>query len=257
MQKISVLLGLFFLLFSNVVHASETLNVCLDSDNAPFSDQESKSGIDLDLAHALAKKGNEALEIIWVDIPLRGGLAKAIRTAFHEGKCDVFMSVPSHIGFQAEFRENEILFTDAYLDLTYLPVVLKSFEQDRPLKKLRFGARSSTPADLLILHNKLRQRSYNSNQDVLSALINKEIDVGFVWAPDFSDPDQQFLVKDAIYQELEIYEAMSWGIVMAVRTQKKEQLDTLNARLSVIQEDDILRSVLDVHQLVTIEMQGQ
>ena len=106
---------------------NDTFRVCLASDNEPFSVREPEAaGIDAEVAQLLANTLGMHAGIVWVEVPLRGGLKKALRNSVTEARCEVFLGVPVAAELEAELGEIGVVTTHPYLLVGYVPIVRAS-----------------------------------------------------------------------------------------------------------------------------------
>mgnify|MGYP000732844852 CR=1 FL=1 len=101
--------------------AAAPLAVCVDADDAPFSSAATpERGIDVGVAQALAERLERPLKLVWVTVPNRGGLGKALRQTLVAGECDAYLGIPLGPDMARELAERQLAATGAYLGLGYL-----------------------------------------------------------------------------------------------------------------------------------------
>lgn len=161
------------------------LTACVSEDNAPFSASRT-GGIDVDIATELARRLGRTARIVWVQIPSRGGLGKALRHSIGAGTCELFMGIAAHDGTNEEIREQRLRASVPYVSTSY---VLMS-ARDRRIGSTedagaaaRIGAVSATPADLHLFRAGVRRLPFADNYLLLEALASGRIDAALVWMP--------------------------------------------------------------------------
>jgi len=163
------------------------LIACFDPDNPPFSaEKDANGGIDLQVAEGVARQLSRRLSPVWIQISSRGGLDKALKQSLLAGKCDAFFGVPLGDDTNAELGERGMAVSSAYLQGRYLLMAepRRASEGARVLRSAsRVGALTATPADLYLHKEGLKRIPYGSNKELLTALMNREVDAALVWSP--------------------------------------------------------------------------
>lgn len=160
---------------------------CFDPANPPFSDErDANGGIDVQVAEGIAKSLSRRLSTVWVQVPNRGGLDKALKQTLLAGKCEAFFGMPLGDDTKAELGERGMAVSSAYVQGRYLLMADPRRAGDG-IKLLRnasrVGALTATPADLYLHKESLKRVPYGSNKELLAALLNREVDAAFVWSP--------------------------------------------------------------------------
>lgn len=162
------------------------LSLCIDSEQPPFSSAAApERGIDVEVAQALAAQLDRPLRLVWVQVPNRGGLGKALRQTIGAGQCDAYIGIPDGPDMARELAERRLVASGAYLDLGYMLVSRKAEAPPRPgdLQRARkLGAVTATPADLHLHRIQAARAPYPGNAALLSALRTGEIDMAVVWS---------------------------------------------------------------------------
>ncbi len=172
--------------------AAESLRVCADPDNLPFSN-EKQQGVDNQIAAILAKDMNATLSYTWLK-----QRQNFFRQTLGAHRCDVVMAVP--VGF------NRVLATRPYYRSSYVMVTKKSRNlhissyEDPVLKDLRIGLHvigndgSNVPpavalgryglAKNIVGFSMWGEGSVKDPQGlVIKAVADGQIDVAIVWGP--------------------------------------------------------------------------
>ena len=167
------------------------LRVCADPDNLPFSNQKGE-GFENRIAELLAEEWNAKLEYAWWPVR-RGFFSRALNGRY----CDVALTAPSELDMAGVtspyFRSAYVIVyrKDSGLHITSL--------DDPDLKKLKIGvhllnsdAENTPPAMALSSHGVVGTlvgftTFYSENgdrpEDIIQAVVNKQIDVAIVWGP--------------------------------------------------------------------------
>lgn len=243
-----------FSLNANAEENTDTITMCLDSDNIPFSSRsDNKQNIDELVAQEIAKKMQLKLSMNWVDVPLRGGLTRAIKQSFKSGACDAFMGVPIEADMLSELKENAIATTEPYLVVGYVAVSKISRSESisaMRVNSLRFGASSATPADLLLLHNKLNRKPYASNKTLLKALDEDAIDVALIWSPALVNEADGLNINNELISNLDKPDPMSWKISIAIKSQTNVLKEKINAAIQTLTQEGVLVGIAENNGLV-------
>ncbi|MBK8337200.1 MAG: transporter substrate-binding domain-containing protein [Sterolibacteriaceae bacterium] len=166
------------LLAANPGLAAETLKVCVDADNPPFS-SESRGGIDVDIARALATGLQRELALQWVRVPERGGLGKALKQSIQAGQCDIFMGLPLEAEMTRELAERKLATSRTYMTVGYVSVSLRAGGSGS-----KIGAVTATPADLYLHRQHTADRQpYANNRDLIEALRAGKLKRALIWSP--------------------------------------------------------------------------
>lgn len=178
--------------------AAAPLAVCVDADDAPFSSAATpERGIDVGVAQALAERLERPLKLVWVTVPNRGGLGKALRQTLAAGECDAYLGIPLGPDMARELAERQLAATGAYLGLGYLWVAApgKPAPTSATLRAARkIGAVSATPADLYLHRMKLPRAPYGNGAALVAALRAGEVDFALLWSSALADEGARDLV---------------------------------------------------------------
>lgn len=160
---------------------------CVDNDDPPFSAASSPDrGVDVEIAQAIAGRVGRPLRLVWVQVPVRGGLEKALKQTIEAGQCDAYFGIPSGADMALELSEHRLVATRPYLTVGYLFV---SAPGSKPAtaadvrRARRVGAVTATPADLHLHEQQFNRRPYANNPALIAALQAGEIDIGLIWSP--------------------------------------------------------------------------
>jgi len=194
--------------------AAAPLAVCVDADDAPFSSAATpERGIDVGVAQALAERLERPLKLVWVTVPNRGGLGKALRQTLVAGECDAYLGIPLGPDMARELAERQLAATGAYLGLGYLWVAAPgqpapSAATLRAARKV--GAVTATPADLYLHRMKLPRAPYGNGAALMAALRAGEVELALLWSSALADEGARDLVRaDAPPDDAELRAGLS------------------------------------------------
>lgn len=233
------------------VHADvteEKITFCMDANNAPFSSRDGQINLNSDIVKSVADKLQRPLQVQLVDVPMRGGLPRAIKQAFKGELCDAFLGVPADKGISADLKEDNITTTVPYLSVGYLAISTKAPDikvHSATLNDLRFGASSATPADLFLLHNDLNRIAFGSNLILLDALKRKHIDAALIWSPSIVKNHEDWVVHKALIEDLTFVDPLVWQVSMAIKDDKHALLDELNEAITALKGDGTLEKLTE------------
>lgn len=255
MSSASRLFGIIIALSSFAFASSNTLRVCADPNNLPFSDQH-QQGFENKLAELVAHDLGMKVEYTWE--PQRTTFLK--RTLFAD-KCDVVMNVPTGL---AAVSTTQPYFTSTYVFVTRKDknALLHSLD-DAALRTERIGVHiigdeynSLPPAQALakrgITRNVVGYSIYGTLQDInppaqlISAVANNDVDVAIAWGPlagYFAPKSSVPLRIVPICSDVpDRFTPMVFSFAMGVRKSDKDLLQKLNGVLN--------HRANDIHQLL-------
>jgi ABC-type amino acid transport substrate-binding protein/mono/diheme cytochrome c family protein len=160
--------------------AHETLRVCADPDNLPFSSAEgSVRGLSLEIAQLVADALGRTLEPVWT-VTIFG--KRSLRTTLLAGQCDAFVGLPETMDFMGKrLIYSQPLFTMGYA------LVLPADQEVHDLAGLngkRVGVQFATPPQsLLATRPAVTGVTFMDSGAAMAALARGEIDAAFVWGP--------------------------------------------------------------------------
>ena len=159
--------------------------VSLDADNLPYSARTGKPpGIEVELAHALAKQFGLTAKIDW--ITARGGtpLARLL-----EGDCDLVIGLPvdGRLRSDDEAAARRILYTRGYCRGGCLIFVRTGGPRIRIAglnvgQSQRLGTQAGTLADFRLKEWGFQHKRYGTQSAALKALAGGKIDYAYLWS---------------------------------------------------------------------------
>lgn len=244
--------------------AVETLCVCADPNNLPFSNRAGE-GFENKLAEIIADELGRTVEYVWW--PQRRGF---IRNTLRAGRCDVVMSIPSSFELALPTRP--------YYRSTYVFVAradreidVTSFDDDA-LKTLRIGLHTIgddyanvPPAEALakrgIIDNITGYSIYgdyskpNPPADLIDAVTAGEVDIAIAWGPlagYFAQRSDIPLNIVPVSPQIDLpFMPFVFDIAMGVRRDDTALRDTLNAAL--VARGDEIRALLEEYGVPLLE----
>lgn len=175
------------------------LKICLDAEDPPFSSEATPdTGIDVEVGEALAERLGRSFQPVWVRVPARGGLGRALRQTLAAGQCDLYLSIPQGPDMAAELAERKLAATGHYLQLGYVVVAApgKPAPTAASLRKARkVGAVTATPADLYLHRFDLPRSPYANSAALIAGLKAGEVDLALVWSPALAGEAGRGLVR--------------------------------------------------------------
>jgi mxaJ protein len=218
------------------------LRVCADPDNMPLSNKRGE-GYEQKIAELIGKEWNSKVEYAWWPVR-RGFFSRALNGRY----CDIAIQAPAGLDMAAVtkpyYRSGYVFVTrkDRNLDIKSLA--------DPRLKKLKIGvnllnsdAENTPPAMALSRYGVVGNLEGFSTfytdsirpEDIVNAVVNKEIDVAIVWGPlagyfAKKSPTPLSLVPLAERDSLSEY-PFHFNIAMGVRRRDRDLRDSLQAVL--------------------------
>jgi ABC-type amino acid transport substrate-binding protein len=233
--------------------ASNRLTVCMDEDNAPFSLEGSRSGIDVDIARAIAGKLQRDVDFVWIGIPMRGGLGKALKASIQAARCELFMGIPVDEETAADLAKRGLSGSQPYLTLGYLlvsaprsaPMTLTAARQAK-----RIGAVTATPADLYLHKEKYNRVPYGNNTELMHAIESGEIEVALVWSPAFGalrSADKN--LQPVVSREQILDPMLRTNMIIVISGARAGLARDVNAALDQLRTDGAIRAAAEAQGL--------
>jgi polar amino acid transport system substrate-binding protein len=161
--------------------ADNTLRVCADPDNLPFSSnqQGQDKGLYVELAEAVAKKLDMQVEFVWW---YTHNQRRALRNTIQKDECDATFALPANTDWRARGVQKSAAFLDVgYAVVTAPGVAVTSLES---LKDKRIALQfSTTPHIMFAQMDGFKTSTHKTPDEVFAALAKGEADVGILWGP--------------------------------------------------------------------------
>ena len=248
-------LGLLALAAAPLV-AANTLKVCADPEQLPFSNQK-QQGFENKIASILAEELGSQVTFEWVR-PSRGFVREVVNT----GRCDVLIEVP--VGMHG------VLVTRPYYRSTYVFVTrahskpLRSFD-DPALRHMKIGLHALdedyTPPATALARRNLASHIVGFPMDdgageVIAAVVHRRIDAAIVWGPVagyYAAPYGKQLRITAVEPELDPpMLPFTYEIAAGVRESQPQLYARVNAALSKRNRD--IQQVLQAYHVPLLPM---
>lgn len=158
--------------------AADTLKVCSDPDNLPFSKSEgSDKGLYIELAEMVGQRLGSKVEYVWW---LSFNQRRALRNTM-EG-CDAYFALPA----DAEYKVKGLVKSNPFLSVSYAIVAPQGMKVTSlaELKKNKVGVLHASPPQILLASQEgYTYSTFRSQEEVFAALEKKEIDAALLWGP--------------------------------------------------------------------------
>ncbi len=157
--------------------AGDTLRVCADPDNLPFSSEgPGARGLYVDVAELVAARLGMRTEYTWWRTYF--GM-RSVRSTLLADRCDVFFGLPHGSGFMGR----SLTLTRPFLDVGYALIA-----EDRSGATALKGRRvavvfGTTPQLTLAAREGVRTVTFRLPEEALDALARGEVDAAVVWGP--------------------------------------------------------------------------
>lgn len=212
--------------------SADTLRVCSDPDNLPFSKSEGPDkGLYIELAEKVGQRLGTPVEYVWW---LSFNQRRALRNTM-EG-CDAYFALPA----DAEYRVRGLDKSAAFLNLSYALVAPKgqSFSALADLKGKRVGVLFGSPPQILLASSGdgYSSTTYRTHEQVFAALEKGEIDLALMWGPSagFENKTQH----QSRWQVLPISgESLTGQVAVAVSKEKPQLKDQINKALEELKPE--------------------
>ena len=236
-------------LVSFAVHG-QSLKTCLLERNPPYSQRSSASGIDHDIAAALAGALGRDFEAVWVpndpgiveidesDFPLRR-LARA--------ECDVLLSVPGPATDTLTGHDDLILgepYYGAGFELVSCGAELAP--NLRGLRGRKVAIQSQTIAHFAMTMVKAKPQNFFSLDDAYAAVREGTVEAGVLWGPAIGAllSGQGGEQRCGLVEDYQPPTAVRWNLHFAVRMESGRLTEQLNAALATMRSSGQLQSIM-------------
>ena len=159
---------------------ADTLRVCADPDNLPFSRAEGPArGLYVELAELVAGRLGLRSEYAWF---LSNYGRRAVRNTLLADRCDAYFGLPD----DAEFMGRSVIRTRPFLSVGYAvigprPLALSSLDDIKGRRvAVQYG---TTPQLLLATRPGFSAVTFKLAEEAMEALTRGEADVAFLWGP--------------------------------------------------------------------------
>lgn len=230
------------------------LRACLDADDPPFSQADTPAvaahGLHLDLARALAARLGRPLQPVWVEVPNRGGLSKALRTQLLAGRCELWFGLPLEPALRAELAGLGLQLSPAYLGLGYHWLAgpgQPAPTAEQVARARRIGVVSATPADLHLHRRQLPRLPHGDADALLAGLHAGTLDLALIWSPALSRPAARGLASSRV--DLGDEASLRVGLGLALRAQDRALAEVLAPALDALRADGTLEALRRAHRL--------
>ena len=157
---------------------ADTIKICSDPDNLPFSKSEgAEKGLYIELAELVAERLGASTEYVWW---LTYNQRRAVRNTMD--MCDAYFALPA----SADYKVRGLEKTRAFLDVGYAVVAPASFSFSgmEDLKGKRIGVlHGSTPHIVLSSETGYDCHNYRDQDAAFAALDKGEVDIAVLWGP--------------------------------------------------------------------------
>lgn len=212
--------------------SADTLRVCSDPDNLPFSKSEgSEKGLYIELAEKVGQRLGASVEYVWW---LSFNQRRALRNTM-EG-CDAYFALPA----DAEYRVKGLDKSNAFLNLSYAILAPKDqhFKGLADLKGKRVGVLFGSPPAILLASSGegYQWTTFRTQEQVFAAMEKGEIDLGLLWGPSagFENKTQY----QSRWQVLPINgESLGGQVAIAVSKAKPQLKEQINKALEELKPE--------------------
>ncbi len=251
---LSALLLVFGLgLYAAEPDAPNYLTVCLNGENAPFSTEaRPERGIDVEVAQELGSQLGRPLKLVWVTVPNRGGIGRALQQTLVGKKCDAYMGIPQDPDLAKDLAERKLVTSSPYLTLGYVLVAApgKPVPNAAALQGARrVGAVTATPADLFLFRKQLARVPYPNSTALIEALKTGDIDLAMLWSSALAgDAGKNLVAATEAVDDTDLYT----NLTVATRIADKELVRDITAAIKTLRDDGRIEKILRRYSLPSI-----
>ncbi|MDQ3523016.1 MAG: transporter substrate-binding domain-containing protein [Gemmatimonadota bacterium] len=225
--------------------APDALTFCMWVDNRPMSDASGPSGVEVDLARALAKQLGREARFEWLD-PHNDFTEKAVL----DGRCDAALGAIVEPGGMAGAQPvTGVTLTEPYYSAGYLLVRRPGARAVGTLEGLR-GTRIALEGESLVTYT-LRQQGHQvyvlrDYQSVIDAVANGRAEYGYLWGPLAASLTRE---RSDVVVEKEFQPTELWSFAMAVREADTELRQALNRGVREMVEGGSLTGIFSKYHV--------
>lgn len=229
------------------------LTICADPYNWPHSSaNDFPRGFDVEIFERIAAANDLRSDIYWSDTGTRGGLGRAMRNSISKGRCDLFAGIAIIPDTIDELAEKDLVFSDPYVGLAYVPVLAPGFGRVRTIEdvaaKAEIGVAMSTVMDGYLIDNGIERELYLGNRRVLDGLAAGEIQAAFVWGTAIAAERRRN--KNARFDVVDDFDpprGLRWNVAAAVPGDQPNLVRFVNAELRQALADGTVDEVLEAY----------
>ncbi|MSQ65319.1 MAG: transporter substrate-binding domain-containing protein [Limnohabitans sp.] len=217
--------------------AVDTLKVCSDPDNLPFSKSEGvDKGLYIELAEMVGQRLGAKVEYVWW---LSFNQRRAIRNTM-EG-CDAYFALPA----DAEYKARGLVKSNPFLNVSYAIVAPQGMKVAAlsDLKGKKIGVLYGSPPQILLASQEgYTLVTFRTHGEAFAALNNKEIDGAFLWGPSAGFDNKKLF--DSRWQIISVGgEGLGGQVAVALSKQNPELKDRINKALEELKPEILQLSV--------------
>jgi polar amino acid transport system substrate-binding protein len=233
------------------IHERRELVVSTDPANLPYSAAKGEHpGLDVELAHHLAKQLGVKLRIDWLNVQHETAIGQLLA-----GQCDLVLgeAVADNAVVDDEELVGKVLYSRPYYGTGYVLVERKngphvhSLEELKGAKSHRLGAEAGSVADYSLRQRGFHRRLFRNQLATLKALNDGDIDCAYLWAnvgwtlhvsPDFDLK----LVSGYVPED-------HWNIAVAIRRGDVELERHVNQAVDALINDGSVSRILAAYHV--------
>jgi ABC-type amino acid transport substrate-binding protein len=260
LKKIALSALLF--LFGSGLYAAESdapnyLNVCLNGENVPFSTEaRPERGIDVEVAQELGSQLGRPLKLVWVTVPKRGGIGRALQQTLVAKKCDAYMGIPQDPDLAKDMAERKLVTSSPYLSLGYVLVAApgKPVPNAAALQGARrVGAVTATPADLFLFRKQFARVPYPNSAALIEALRIGEVDLALVWSSALAgDAGKNLVPATEPVDAADRYADLYADLTVAMRVADKELAKDIATAIQTLRDDGQIQKIVGRYGLPSV-----
>ncbi|MGB7988247.1 MAG: transporter substrate-binding domain-containing protein [Candidatus Methylophosphatis roskildensis] len=234
------------------------LSVCLDADNPPFSSSSAGGGgFDADLARVIARKLQREVDFVWVKIPARGGLGKALNESIQAGRCDLYVGLPVGEETDSDLAGRLLTRTRPYVALGYVlvsPPGTTPMSVSQARRARRVGAVTATPADLYLYKEKFDRVPCGNNRELVAAVRAGGVQAALIWGPALAAVRGDGADAIVMAREQPADSLLRTNMVIAVRISDRELASSVDAAVAQLIADGEMRAMTSRYGLPWLEI---
>jgi ABC-type amino acid transport substrate-binding protein/cytochrome c5 len=207
------------------------LRICADPDNLPFtSSQAEPKGLYLEFANKLAESLGRPPEVVW----FRNIYGKrAVRSTLLEGKCDMYVGLPSE-----GFMQPRVAFSKPFMQIGYALVTPQGMTPKgaaaaslQGLRGKRVAAQfASPPQSLLAERSDMQLVTVMSPEEAFQAMADGKADAALLWGPAAGYLNKTVYSQGYALQPV-AGKGMQWGVAIGFRKKDAELRAAVDSKI--------------------------
>jgi ABC-type amino acid transport substrate-binding protein len=228
------------------------LVACADAWYYPFSERIEngvKSGIDLDIAQAIASRQGWRVEVVWANTGSFGGIGREFRRGIARGYCDFFTGLVI-TGDDYQVEKNKLTFTRPYLGLGFVLVAQGKATHVRTLDEIKqqgikLGVLMFSPMEEYIRRNAIDHELYYQNQRLIDGMVQGEVQAAMLWSGALATLKRDYQAEFSMVPGYVPPKGQRWNGAWAIPKKEPELKRFLDEQFEALLKDGEIKRIVE------------